>query len=372
MSQEVYLIPGFFGFAQLGDITYFHHVEDELARRLKRRGVEAESSAVPTLPTASIPRRVEQLVATVQQQGGDGPIHLVGHSRAGLHARLLATPGLSLPGMADQEVAERVESVVSIATPHFGTPTAAFFDGLFGDKLLYVTSLATIYTLQFGRLPIKLLIKLVGLLTKIDDRVGLEGTVLDEFYEDLFRRFERENEAEVRAFLDRIVADQSALGQLTPGSIDLFNAAAADSPDVRYGCVMTRTPRPGLQSLVAAGLNPYKQVSHSLFQFVHRIAGRGNLERHRVLPEVEAAFGPGWEAPVDETDNDGVVPTLSQYWGEVVAAVRADHLDVCGHFDDPSHDPPHVDWLVSGSTFRRPQFEELWGRVADFVAGEGI
>jgi pimeloyl-ACP methyl ester carboxylesterase len=369
MTHEIYLIPGFFGFARLGNITYFHHVEEELRRRLEGAGMEVSLTAVPTLPTASIPRRVEQLVATVEAQGGDGPIHLIGHSTGGLDARLLVTPGLSIPGVADEAVAERVESVVSVATPHFGTPTAAFFDGLFGEKLLYVMSLATIYSLRFGRVPIRLLVSLVGLMTRLDDRVGLEGTVVDQFYDDLFDQFDSGHEAQIREFLDRIVADQSAIGQLTPGSIDLFNAAAADSPEVRYGCVMTRAPRPGIGSFFSHGLNPYKQASHSMFQIVHRIAGRGKLEREEVRPEVDAAFGSGWPEPVDETDSDGMVPTLSQYWGEVVAAVRADHLDVCGHFDDPDHDPPHVDWLVSGSTFRRPQFEALWGAVADHVRG---
>jgi hypothetical protein len=68
-----------------------------------------------------------------------------------------------------------------------------------------------------------------------------------------------------------------------------------------------------------------------------------------------------------EEDNDGIVPTLSQFHGSLIRAVTADHHDVIGHFDDARHDPPHVDWLISRSAFRRPQFDQLWRDVARFI-----
>ena len=70
----------------------------------------------------------------------------------------------------------------------------------------------------------------------------------------------------------------------------------------------------------------------------------------------------------DLRTNDGIVPTLSQLWGEVICAVTADHHDVIGHFDDPEHDPPHYDWISSGSGFSRNDFERLWVGVADWIA----
>jgi len=45
----------------------------------------------------------------------------------------------------------------------------------------------------------------------------------------------------------------------------------------------------------------------------------------------------------------------------------ADHLDVLGHFRDASHDPPHVDWFVTGSGFDRARFEALWSDVTRFL-----
>ena len=62
------------------------------------------------------------------------------------------------------------------------------------------------------------------------------------------------------------------------------------------------------------------------------------------------------------------MPTLSQLHGELVAAVWADHHDVIGHFHEPTHVPPHCDWLASGTGFGRVQFEETWQDVASFAA----
>ena len=62
------------------------------------------------------------------------------------------------------------------------------------------------------------------------------------------------------------------------------------------------------------------------------------------------------------------MPTRSQAWGRVLHAAIADHLDVLGHFRDASHDPPHVDWLVTGSGFDRARFEALWSDITRFLA----
>ncbi|MFB6372098.1 MAG: esterase/lipase family protein [Bradymonadaceae bacterium] len=366
--HEIYLIPGFFGFSALGKISYFHHVAEALTTAFDRHDCEVSIYPVGTLPTASIPSRVENLAGSIKEHGDpEATVDLIGHSTGGLDARLLATPGFSVAGVDKAPFQERVGSVVTVSTPHFGTPSASVFDGLFGQKLLYVLSLGTIFTLRFGQLPLKVLFKLVGLLTKLDNQVGLRGTVLDQFHEGLFSQFDPQLRAEIREFLNHIVADRSALGQLTPGSIDLFNAAVNDHPDIDYGCVVTRTPTPAWRHVTASGLNPYKQASYGLFQVLRQIAGRGKLK----IPESVMAKRPqlkaGYDSEPDSSDSDGMVPTLSQVWGRVISSISADHLDVCGHFDEPEHEPPHIDWLVSGSQFRRPQFEAVWEDVAEFV-----
>ena len=63
-------------------------------------------------------------------------------------------------------------------------------------------------------------------------------------------------------------------------------------------------------------------------------------------------------------DNDGMVPTSSQIHGDIIHAATADHLDVIGHLWEPAHQPPHHDWIASGSGFGRRDFESLWHAIA--------
>ena len=86
---------------------------------------------------------------SIHNVGAAGPVHLVGHSTGGLDARLLTAPGVVLPGDREAaEVAPQVRSLVTVATPHHGTPLAGFFTSLMGRQLLRALSLATIYALR--------------------------------------------------------------------------------------------------------------------------------------------------------------------------------------------------------------------------------
>ena len=51
--HNVYLVPGFFGFANLGDLKYFAHVHDVLQANFASLGIEANVHHVRTWPTAS-------------------------------------------------------------------------------------------------------------------------------------------------------------------------------------------------------------------------------------------------------------------------------------------------------------------------------
>ena len=364
----VFLVPGFFGFSNLGGITYFHHVREALEEEFERRGHECVARGVATLPTGSIRSRAvrlaEEIDATVD---GDSPIHLIGHSTGGLDTRLLATPGVNLATDVDvAALGERIESVVTVSTPHLGTPLAGIFNSIFGQRLLWVLSLGTIYTLRFGHLPLRVLFGLAGVLTRIDRRLGLKETLLEQFYQELFADFGRERSAEISEFLGHIRSDRSVVAQLTAGSIDLFNASTSDRASTRYGCVVTRAAGVSLKAALAVKFDLYSHASHVMFRLLQGLTTRQSYLFDIDPPQkkkLEEAYG---EAPSPRS-NDGVVPTLSQVRGELIHAARADHLDVCGHFRDPGHSPPHVDWFVSGSGFRRPQFDRLWSDVTEFL-----
>ena len=94
-AHHIVLVPGFFGFANLGDFTYFGHVRDLLLELGPPLGVEGEVSVVFTEPTASLTRRAALLCETVSGllDRAPGRVSLIGHSSGGLDARLLCTPG---------------------------------------------------------------------------------------------------------------------------------------------------------------------------------------------------------------------------------------------------------------------------------------
>jgi len=367
--HRIYLVPGFFGFANLGQLAYFGHVRRVLETGLSALGAGASIHVVRTPPTASLPQRAACLAETIAGTAHVvGPIHVIGHSSGGLDARLLAAPGAILPTrVACARFLPRLRSVVTVATPHHGTPLASFFATLRGQKLLQLLSLGTIHVLHLGRVPISVLLRLGGILARTGDRADGSG-VLDELFGSLLEDFSVGRRRAVKALLRDVVRDQALLLQLTPEAMDLFDAAVRDRPGVRYGCVITQAARPGLRSTLAAGLDPAAQATHAIYAALHRLAGATPARRAPALtPAAVRTLRNALGAVPSEAANDGIVPTRSQVWGRILGAARADHLDVLGHFRDGTMDPPHVDWLTTGSGFDRPRFERLWGAVARFI-----
>jgi triacylglycerol lipase len=120
----------------------------------------------------------------------------------------------------------------------------------------------------------------------------------------------------------------------------VFDAATSDRPGVRYASVVASATPPRLATRLSLGPRPWKQATYTLYAWLHHQVG----------------------------DGDGIVPAASQRHGQVLFEARGDHLDVIGHFDGPDHQPPHTDWLNTGSKFDRTEFERLWTSVARFIA----
>lgn len=371
MIHRVYLIPGFFGFSDLGGITYFHHVERILAARLERVGVPFAISAVATQPTASIRMRTRILAETIEatSQPSD-PLILVGHSAGGLDARLLASPGVALETTRQIEgIAARIRAVITLATPHRGTPLASYFSTLSGEKVMFALSLLTIYVLRFGRVPLRFVALLARGLTRLDDLVGLENTVVDEMYEKLLSDFTPARRDVIRAFLEQVRQERGIVQQLGPHGIDLFNASVSRRPGVDYLSVVTVAPSPTARSFLHLARNPYALAQHALYAALYRIVGGADAKD---LPPPDPASAHRIRATLGRdllvSDSDGIVPSRSQVFGEVIRAVVADHHDVVGHFQDANTRPPHIDWIASGSRFERPAFDSLWNEIADRIA----
>ena len=375
--HHVVLVPGFFGFVNLGRLVYFSHVREFVEAAFDRRGLEVVVHRVHVSPTASLVRRASTLrdflTGNVPVAGRD-PIHIVGHSTGGLDARLFLSPGVVLEqdpegasGPPVDAVARRVSSLVSVATPHRGTPLAGLFTSMLGQQLLRLLSVATVGALRSGRVPISVLARSGAAMARTG---GKTHALLDQLADELIRALPEEERLPISAFFHDVGSDQALLAQLGPEATTVFNATAGDRPGVRYGCVLTRAPRHTLRHRL--GLGPYDQATYTIFQILRDRTASG-WGRVAGADDWLAALQGVFPTAVTADDNDGIVPTGSQRWGTVIHAATADHLDVIGHFHDPRHVPPHHDWLVSGAHFDRRHFEALWDSVVEFmVSGAGL
>jgi hypothetical protein len=192
--------------------------------------------------------------------------------------------------------------------------------------------------------------------------------VVDQLFLQLLSDFAGKRRRAIEQFFSSVHSDQGLVPQLAPGAMELFNATTADRSGVRYGEVVTRSRPPGIRSLTRAGLSGYAQTTHALYVVLYRLTrGRPDDPPGRLSPEHRKFLRRAYGRIPDHRANDGIVPTLSQVRGQLVAAVWADHHDVLGHFHKPRHVPPHFDWVASGTGFDREHFEAVWKAVARFL-----
>ncbi len=110
-SPTLALLHGYLGFTRCGPIEYFRGVE----QALRRTGL---TPLIPQAPPAStVAERAEALAR--QLLHSDAPAFaLVAHSMGGLDARHLIT---------HLDPDRRIKSLLTVATPHRGTPLATWF-----------------------------------------------------------------------------------------------------------------------------------------------------------------------------------------------------------------------------------------------------
>jgi hypothetical protein len=207
-----------------------------------------------------------------------------------------------------------------------------------------------------------------GMALRFGDLVA-NSELLDELFSRLLEDFTVGRRRAVRALLRDVVRDQSLMLQLTPEAMDVFNASVLPRPGIRYGAVVTQAARPSLRATLGVGLDLVAQVTHAIYGGLYHLnATAPSRGASRLTPSQARVLRNAYGATPATDASDGIVPTLSQVWGHVIHAAVADHLDALGHFGDSAHDPPHVDWLVSGSGFDLPRFQALMDDVARFVA----
>ncbi len=369
-KQQIYLIPGFFGFTTLGALNYFQGVRQELERHLNVLGVDCVIHETETLPTGSIRQRALRLLHLVEETGGlesDG-LHFVGHSTGGLDARLLATPGVQLVSTdLEERVGRLIRTVQTLSTPHFGTPLANFFTTLQGRNVLYALTLFA--TTRPGRWSLAAMAQYLTLVSRLDDLVGQTDTLLDQVSERLLASISIDRGHRLWDFVHEISQDQGAVIQLTPESVDLFNAAVWDRPDVRYVSHVSAAPPPLSRTSWRDLRSLYDPLAMGLYSLVYSITAK----EHRSYPYPSPKGVQRQELddrlpfPVDASTNDGIVPSLSQVWGEIGEVVEGDHLDVVGQYHRQWNGRQRAAWLKSGASFGDAQMTRLWGAIAKTI-----
>jgi len=368
-THHVLLIPGFFGFGKFGELSYFSGVREAIESNFERFGLPVMVTEVPTLPMSSIRFRAALVLETLAAvaSADDGPIHLIGHSTGGLDARLAIAPTASLPSKALFDAYDRIKTLVTICTPHYGTPVATYFTRPIGRFLIRTIGRYLIFMLERGRVPLKLMLRLGYFIVRARDPFRKRRSAFDDLYDKLLSDLTEPRILELATFLRAVVKDQSLLFQLTPAGCDLINACTAD-PKIAYASVVACATPPSWRNGWRSLRDLYAQIMFPVYTFLHRIARRDELGNPPLsAAQVAQLQGSAARLPLRD-DSDGLVPTLSQIWGTVLYFAHADHLDVVGQYGLSSQAAATGDWIPSYSPFGHEQFSELWRRVALFIA----
>ncbi len=215
----VVLVHGLFGFDRIGvpgaRFDYFRGI----AKHLETLGCHAHAVRLP--PYASVPARAKLLAAAIEALPHER-VDIIAHSLGGLDARF---------ALAHLGLASRVRSIVTIGTPHRGSPIA--------DLVLNGP---------------------IGWAHKMLRAIGLPI---------------------------------EAVEWLSTEALERFNREVPDAPGVRYACVVGGMHHAG--SIIPLPLI----AAHA---YLRKVAGT----------------------------NDGLVPVSSQYWGETLAEIEADHFAQIG------------------------------------------
>ena len=257
----IVLAHGFFGFEELGGsfLTYFYGVKDALA--------EAGETAVYTPavdPFNDSFTRGEELAAAVEAilaETGHEKVVIVAHSQGGIDARYVAS---TRP--------DQVAAIVTISTPHYGTPLI--------DFVLQSTDNPVLREWVDG------LIRLVG--RPLWDAAGEETSFFH------------------------------ALQQLSESGAAAFNEEHPNVPGIDYYSIAGRSD---------LHLAREKCAVDEPLDFLAAFDGtRDPIEP--LFSASEELIDGGLFAP---EPNDGLVRVSSAKWGTFLGCIPADHMDEIGH-----------------------------------------
>ena len=430
VPDVVFLIPGFLGFERFEDFSYF---ADRVSAGLRAALSERFERVVPVVPlpippTGSLKARQQALAATLVARTRAledmygcriSRIHLLGHSTGGVDAQLLTLErplGKSLT-WSDLEgeaagfasLRTRVRSVISVASPHYGTCLA-------DDDLARLLASPNVRIAaqrgvgaadEVGR-AVLALAKGVPTLVRDDDARELLINVLRaksslSFLWKLRSRTLIDDLSPEKSW-GRYAAQGESLPILRRSFVTIAGVTPSvekNAPEAALAAKRRSEPPPGAPS---EGGRPRIEAPFSppdaLFLFLSQLtAGKVDspVDANALEPSrrrIEAALrDPALcivnrpellPMHIDAASNDGIVNTIRQLIDpqsseELASVVVADHFDVVGHYDkelwvvDPETGKEHLaakrsGLLHSGSEFRDDQFFELMRRVVNAMS----
>ena len=131
-AYPIVLAHGLFGFKNIGPLDYFYGI----APALRAKGRNVIATQVDAVQDSDV--RGAQLVAQIEQirtDTGAAKVVIIGHSQGGLDARWAASHD-----------PDAVAAVITVATPHLGSPVADVASGLLpGDSSAALDALADLF-----------------------------------------------------------------------------------------------------------------------------------------------------------------------------------------------------------------------------------
>lgn len=389
---EIFLVPGFLGFKILGELDYFLDVEEVLRQEFPE-SIDVDVHHVGAeAPAGSLRLRAAHLAKFVAANHSKDAksVHFVGHSTGGLDIRLLLSPGSAIESGRDFEkdanVSEKVrlnkaerqnlpdalkktKTAISVATPHRGSPIANIAMRFAFDRVLRVS-----HDCLKQPVPSCLLAKgleLGSCVTKPIQPFLPEQSFLNWIVTTVLS----EDPENVVKYLQQAGKDVGALRNLTQEGMDMGDALLLDRKGVYYGSIITGTNEP---AHIIQTTDFFLWWTTVFYRLAWHLTARKNPDypyagkddeidwRHETDRRDDLDVG---ELTIDDRSSDGVVPTRSQGYGEVLGVFASDHLDCVGHYPHYQPHGQHVSgWVRSGAGFNQARHELLWGRIAKFIA----
>lgn len=282
----IVLAHGFFGTDQFIDVVdYWWQVQDALAADGETQVLVGDVD-----PFNDSTTRGHQLEAEIEQylaQTGYAKVNIIAHSQGGLDARVVAA-----------ERPDIVASVVTLSTPHEGSPVADLALGLLDNP--------------FGRQLVPALADLLG--PAVYDRYDTNS--------DIF----------------------AALYQFSGQGIAEFNAAYPETPGVPFFSIAGRSDLTGAGVADCEAANPPAFIT----RWSHE---RDPIDPLLALFEDYLDGNPlgTWPSFIP---NDGLVRAADARWGTFLGCLPADHLDEIGQL---LGDRPGCTWLTGCNHFDHRQ-----------------